>query len=296
METRQVENQLCLKAVVSITDHDNLDAPMSLRVLEGSVDTPLSLEWTVPYQNTFFHLGVHNLPADEAHSLFAAMRNYTAAPSSEGLDDVLAELDQHREVLIVLNHALWDETGVGKDRHRQCLDAFLGRFSERIHALEWNGFRSRRENLAVAALASSRGIPLAAGGDSHGRRPSTVINLSEADCLSEFVLDIRRRRQPAIAIMPEHREHRTLRILEAVCEVLREDPSHGLGWKRWGDRVFYRNDAGATVPLSSYWRESAVPFIIRTFVGLMFLVDAGLGHSQLRQAMRLALARSEEAA
>lgn len=296
METRRVENELGLDAVVSITDHDNLEAPLALRVLEEAVNTPVSLEWTVPYASTYFHLGVHNLPADQAHSLFAAMRAYTAAPSPAGLGDVLSELDRHREVLIVLNHALWDEKAIGKEHHRHCLEEFLDRFAERIHALEWNGFRSRRENLAVAALSEGTGIPLVAGGDSHGRQPGAVLNLTEADCMDEFAHQVRRRRQPWIAIMPEHREHLTLRILEAICEVLREDPSHGLGWIRWGDRVFYRNDAGDAVPLSRLWRASSVPLIIRTFVGLMFLIDAGLGHSQLRHAMRLALARGEEAA
>src|ERR1019366_8997065 len=62
-EKDQVEATLGLKAMVSLTDHDNIEAPLFLRTLPGTAHTPISLEWSVPYAGTIFHLGVHNLPS-----------------------------------------------------------------------------------------------------------------------------------------------------------------------------------------------------------------------------------------
>ena len=294
LEKNRVETELGLTPVVSITDHDNLEAPMALRVLDEADTTPVSVEWTVPYRDTFFHLGVHNLPADEAQALFAAMESYTAEPRVANLGDLLSSLHRRRQVLIVLNHPLWDEKGLGGDRHRRRLEELLKRFGGTIHALEWNGFRSWRENSEVLALSQSLQFPLVAGGDRHGRQPSSVLSVSAAECFDEFVDDVRRRRQSSIVLMPGYREQLRLRVVESICEVLRDDPSHSLGWRRWSDRVFYRNDAGDAVPLSRIWQKTSIPFPIWHFVGLMSLLDAGLGHSQLRSAMRFALMQGEE--
>src|SRR5690349_6850300 len=46
-ERRQIEN-LDLKPLVSITDHDNMEAPCVLQLQEDMRDVPLSFEWTVP--------------------------------------------------------------------------------------------------------------------------------------------------------------------------------------------------------------------------------------------------------
>src|SRR5262249_25677432 len=54
--------KLSLQPLVSLTDHDNIEAPVSLQLLEDSAGAPISVEWTVPVSGTFFHLGVHNLP------------------------------------------------------------------------------------------------------------------------------------------------------------------------------------------------------------------------------------------
>lgn len=63
LERKQIAEQLGLQAEVSLSDHDNIKAGMHLRMLEGTARAPISLEWSVPYCDTVFHLGVHNLPA-----------------------------------------------------------------------------------------------------------------------------------------------------------------------------------------------------------------------------------------
>src|SRR5262249_21298144 len=61
VEAAQVE-RLNLDALVSLTDHDDIEAPVALQLLEDSKGSPISVEWTVPFGPTFFHLGIHNLP------------------------------------------------------------------------------------------------------------------------------------------------------------------------------------------------------------------------------------------
>ena len=55
--------------MVSLTDHDDIEAPSTLHVLPEMGDVPISLEWSAPYGPSFFHIGVHNLPARWAHGV-----------------------------------------------------------------------------------------------------------------------------------------------------------------------------------------------------------------------------------
>src|SRR5580700_7883956 len=61
VERTQIE-RLDLRALVSLTDHDNLDAGLLLQAGLPAGEIPVSVEWTVPYEQTYFHLGVHNIP------------------------------------------------------------------------------------------------------------------------------------------------------------------------------------------------------------------------------------------
>ena len=49
-----------LNAIVSITDHDSIQAGRDLRDEKVDPNAPISLEWTVPFRNAYFHLGIHN--------------------------------------------------------------------------------------------------------------------------------------------------------------------------------------------------------------------------------------------
>src|SRR5262245_30829067 len=62
LEAGQIDNLLGLRPMVSLTDHDNLHACAELDTIGVSV--PYSLEWTIPYEKTVFHIGVHNMPSE----------------------------------------------------------------------------------------------------------------------------------------------------------------------------------------------------------------------------------------
>ena len=92
-ETAQIEQELGLGALVSITDHDDIEASARLRLLGLGRPIPISLEWTVPYGIGFFHLGVHNLPPESASGVMRELAAYTAAPRHERLAELLAWLN-----------------------------------------------------------------------------------------------------------------------------------------------------------------------------------------------------------
>ena len=82
VEKDQIERKLDLAALVSLTDHDSIQAPSLLRLASETAEVPLSMEWTVPYDcGSVFHLGIHNLPVEHAHDLTQALEQYTRAPS-----------------------------------------------------------------------------------------------------------------------------------------------------------------------------------------------------------------------
>jgi hypothetical protein len=71
LESRQIE-ELDLNSMVSITDHDNIEAPMLLRTIPSARRIPVSVEWSVPYGGVQdFHLGVHNLPFGKGQGMDA---------------------------------------------------------------------------------------------------------------------------------------------------------------------------------------------------------------------------------
>ena len=69
LESKQIE-KLGVAPLVSITDHDNITAPMLLRTVAAARHIPVSVEWSAPYFGPdggceqSFHLGIHNLPSD----------------------------------------------------------------------------------------------------------------------------------------------------------------------------------------------------------------------------------------
>ncbi|HEX6124473.1 MAG TPA: hypothetical protein VFZ23_03795, partial [Pyrinomonadaceae bacterium] len=64
IEQKQI-NDAGLEAIVSLTDHDSIDANLEINQAPNT-KAPISLEWTVPFDYGFFHVGVHNLPPDRA--------------------------------------------------------------------------------------------------------------------------------------------------------------------------------------------------------------------------------------
>src|SRR5579863_60930 len=80
LEREQIEG-MGLQPLVSLTDHDDIEAPMALQVTANRGEVPVSVEWTVPYEGSILHLGIHNLPAECDRAWMAAMKSYTAAPN-----------------------------------------------------------------------------------------------------------------------------------------------------------------------------------------------------------------------
>ncbi|MBV9760386.1 MAG: hypothetical protein JO340_07480 [Acidobacteriaceae bacterium] len=273
LEQKQIEAHFQLPALVSLTDHDDIRAGMQLRVLPRFADAPVSTEWTIPFEETFFHLGVHNLPPSEACAVERRLSAYTARPEPAELSRILELLHAYPDVLLVLNHPLWDEKGIGRDRHLASLKILLQRHGPRLHALELNGLRAMSENRRILEMGKSLNIPVVAGGDRHGMEPNAILNLSRADSLPGFVHEIRRERFSHVVFMPQYRQPRMLRIVHTVIDALREYPENFEGRRTWPDRVFYRDPVtGAPVPLSSVCNRSGARIVGR-LVAAMRVVD-----------------------
>jgi len=251
LERGQIEYELGLGAMVSITDHDSIDAPMHLQLFEDVNRTPVSVEWTVPVGATSLHLGVHNLPPSQAYGWVGAMLGYSNRPSPARLAEILETLDSDPGVLVVLNHPAWDETAAGGRLHAAAVQEFIRNFGHWIHALEINGLRPWAENRQVIDLADVNGLPLVGGGDRHGCEPAAFVNLTRAESFAEFVSEVRRG-YSRILMMPQYREPFRRRYLQAVWDVLRDYPEYA-GRERWSDRVYLVDANGCAHTLSSVW-------------------------------------------
>src|ERR1700742_5035582 len=83
LESRQIAEKLQLQPLVSITDHDDITAPMLLRTVASARHIPVSVEWTTPYgKDQAFHLGIHNLPSSTGAQWMKDFEIFTANPSN----------------------------------------------------------------------------------------------------------------------------------------------------------------------------------------------------------------------
>src|SRR5579872_283755 len=190
LERRQIAD-MGLRPLVSLTDHDNIEAGMLLQVTADAREVPVSVEWTVPYQRSILHLGIHNLPPAAARSWMSAMAAFTAAPNEQRLPDLLSELARLPGVLIVLNHPFWLEEGVEEANHQPALARVLRECIAWLHAFELNGTRGWKENARVIELAEAHARPFISGGDRHACEPSACLNLTQAGTFAEFVSEVR---------------------------------------------------------------------------------------------------------
>lgn len=268
LEATQIQQQ-GLQALVSLTDHDTIAAPQLLRSVPASRGIPVSLEWTVPYGPTEFHLGVHNLPSADAYTWAARLQAFTAAPLPGELQAILHELDEQPGVLTVLNHPVWDLLKIGTGLHRREVHRFLDQFSPYLHALELNGLRDARENRVVTQLARETGHLLLSGGDRHGTEPSACINLSQASNFREFVEEIRVERRSHVLFLPQYKRSWEERILHSTLDAVTDFPHFTEGWRRWDDRAFHPDRDGLMRPLSQLWENGAAPWPLRAAIQLV---------------------------
>jgi hypothetical protein len=285
LERKQIEAVLSLPGFVSLTDHDDIKAGLHLKLLSGFENTPVSVEWTIPFGPTFFHLGIHNLPAANAAGIMTDLQAFTQAPEEHRLGAILEWLNQNEELLIVLNHPLWDEKGIGATEHAHVLSKLLEAHGKRVHALEVNGLRSWKENHQVIRMAEHAALPVVGGGDRHGLEPNAILNLSSASNFADFVHEVRYGRRSHVLFMPQYREPLKARVLQTMGDILREYPDGSEGRRHWSDRVYYRQRADSEpLPLSHFWRNGN-PLVVELFVRAMRLVEM----RSVRSALRLAL-------
>lgn len=187
VERSNVEELGFRDILVGITDHDEVAGSVELlrkRPTEAQRN-PLGEELSFRFDDYLFHLGITGLPEagiDETHA------ELQAAAYAERVDDVF-EILRASGCLVVLNHPLvpW-----GKDPERTIpVQELLGRYGWAIHALEYNGMRSREENDRVLQLAKHVRKPVVGGGDSHLLLASSVLSVSQAGSFQDFADEVK---------------------------------------------------------------------------------------------------------
>ena len=292
IEKEQIE-KLGINPIVSITDHDNIEA--NIRICEHTPNevAPISLEWTVPFEYGFFHLGIHNLPKDNALEISQQLLDYTfhedKTPNNERLHELFAILNEMSEVLVILNHPLWDIEVVGKERHEILLQHFIKEHAKWIHAFEVNGFRAWSENKATIELAESIGMPLCSGGDRHGCKPNTVLNLTNAKTFAEFVDEVRNDKRSEVVLMPEYSAPLHSRQLQSFSEILTNYEHFPLERRRWFDRIFFDGDGKGLRPLSAHGWRLGGPKWLRIAIKVL----AFLGKPEMRPLYRMVRKRED---
>lgn len=284
LESRQIE-KLDLAPMVSITDHDNINAPMLLRTVPSARGIPVSVEWSAPYGGVqSFHIGVHNLPSAKAAEWMQTLEDFTANPSDARLTEILVALHKEPNVLVVFNHPMWDLYLIGKERHQFLVNEFLQKNGAFIHALELNGLRNWEENRAVRRLAEQWNMLLVSGGDRHGVEPNANINLTNATSFTEFVHEIRRERRSNVLFLEQYAEPWKHRILQSTIDAIRHYPEFPQGSRTWDERVYHPDSNGDMRPLSTLWRDNVVPRVVTVAMRAVRLMGARPVSSGLRMA------------
>ncbi len=280
LERNQIES-FGRKAIVSLSDHDNVDAGYALEMFADCAGAPISSEWTIPIDNSFLHIGIHNMQPARARMLRAAMAEVTAKPEYPLVEALLDELSRDPATLIVLNHPLWDENRIGNDGHMRMLKGFLDRHGRHIHALELNGLRSKAENLKVENLALASGRQILTGGDRHGCEANALLNLTNAKTFAEFAAEVRDGAPTHSLFMPQYDEPLKLRVLQVMSDVLRTYEEFDADRRRWSDRVFFDDEDGTVRRISDVWRGNG-PDVVGQFISLMRLMESRHVRSVLR--------------
>lgn len=299
LESRQIE-KLGLNSMVSITDHDNIEAPILLRTVPSARGIPVSVEWSVPYGGVQdFHIGVHNLPSARARQWMATLAEFTANSKEERLREILVALHEEPHVLVVFNHPMWDLFLIGEDRHRFMVNEFLQKFGAWLHALELNGLRNWEENRETRRLAERWNMVLISGGDRHGVEPNANINLTNATIFTEFVHEVRRERKSNVLFMPQYAQPWKHRLLQSTLDAIRNYPDFPQGSRTWDERAYHRDANGVVRPLSEIWPKGRAPLGIQCVIRSVQMLGSRPVSGGLKMAwndasqLRLALSDQE---
>jgi len=290
LESTQIE-KLDLAPMVSISDHDNIKAPMLLRTVPSARQIPVSVEWSAPYGGIQdFHLGIHNLPSAKAQEWMATLEDFTSHPDDDRLTEILAALNDEPNVMVIFNHPMWDLFMVGAEKHALLVNRFLERNAQFFHALELNGLRNWDENRTVRQLAAQWNMLLISGGDRHGVEPNANINLTNATSFTEFVHEIRREKRSKILFMPQYAEPWKHRILRASIDAIRDYPEFPQGSRKWDERVYHPNARGVDTPLTELWPSGTAPWQMTWALAAVRL----LGRRPVSSGLRMAWSESHE--
>lgn len=248
----------------------------------------------MPFHETAFHLGVHNLPSATAVRWMERLKEFTAGPDEERtrerLRAILAELDELPGVLIVFNHPMWDLYRVGKDRHEVLVNEFMAIFGQYIHAMELNGLRDWKENRETTMLAGKWNQLVISGGDRHGVEPNANINMTRAASFTEFVHEVRRERQSHVLFMPQYAEPWKHRILHSTLDAIRDYPHFPEGSQRWDQRVYHPDARGTVRPLAELWTGGRAPIYLRAILSGVRM----MGSAPVSGGLRLAWTNTGE--
>ena len=283
-EVEQIERRFGLASMVSITDHDNINAGLDLQELYAKRRAPISFEWTVPHGAGFFHLGVHNLPPESAGVWFTRLMALTMGrDGAESRQELMAALNECRDTLLIFNHPMWDLAGVGEDEHTRLLARFMTEHGSALHALELNGYRSKWENEGTRRLAHETVHPVISGGDRHACAPNAIVNVTSAQSFSEFADEVRHG-VSHVVFMPEYQESLVVRKLASAYDILRDYPTYPAGRRRWTDRVSC-DWQGAVRPLSYHWPDGG-PLWVRSSVNAFRAITNPLFRPVLQAAIQ----------
>jgi hypothetical protein len=289
LESKQIE-KLDVAPLVSISDHDNIVAPMLLRTVASARHIPVSVEWSVPFFGPeggceqSFHLGIHNLPSETGAEWMRTFEEFTAKPSNGRLTEILSALHALPNVLIIFNHPLWDLYLIGEERHYTYVELFMARNGQFMHALELNGLRIWEENRAVKRMAAKHGTLLISGGDRHGIEPNANINLSNATSFTEFVHEVRYEGVSNVLFMPQYSEPWKHRILQSTLDAIRDYPEFPQGSRRWDERVYHPDQSGVVRPVSELWASGEAPAYLSLVIKAVRLLGSGPISGSLRRA------------
>ncbi len=255
-EAASIES-LGLMPIVSVTDHDSINANTEINQHVPNRFAPISMEWTVPFAHAFFHIGVHNMPEDRADEISKHLLDYTFdpnGPDDERLSELFAMMHDIPEMLVVLNHPIWDIEMIGQQKHEAALHEFLRTHGCWIHAIEINGFRSMTENNAATELAEACGLPVVSGGDRHCCQANTMINVTKAASFSEFVSEVRVDKHSEVLVLPDYHKPLPSRQLRSMSQILGVFPDFPDGRRSWSDRIFFDAEDGlGPRPLTEHW-------------------------------------------
>jgi len=289
LESNQIE-KLGIAPMVSITDHDTIQAPMLLRTVPSARQIPVSVEWSAPYGIQSFHLGIHNLPSANAAMWMQIMSDYTANPSDARLTEILQALHDEANVLIVFNHPLWDLYLVGQEKANFLVNEFLQKNGQYMHALELNGLRNWDENRAVRKLAEKWNMLVISGGDRHGVEPNANINLTNAESFTEFVHEVRKEKKSDLLFMPQYARPWKHRLLQATIDAIRSYADFPQGSRTWDERAYHPDANGVVRPLSEIWPSGRAPRAISAIIAAVQL----MGQAPVSGGLRLAWNDSEQ--